>query len=250
MTTPCKASTFLLCSFTYSSIGYFVILSVERYVSIVCPYQHKSWFTFKNQIITLAVAPVYGFSIGVAPLLGWSGYTRPRSNSIYCSFDFQLSNTKSYFIVAILFAFVVPVLVIGASFRYVIVELRCTYTRTRSKYGERSFITVESSKAVTGQSLSSLLTGLVFMGSWVPYSIVCFMYYTDQNVSREFEYSAKFLSKSSTISSTVVYCLIERRFRCFLNGIIRLKFDKARRTLSSHTTVTNTSTYGTEPTLL
>ena len=121
MMTMCKTSTFLICSLTYTSIGYFVILSIERYVAIVYPFQCKSWFSHKNQAICLLLAPIYGFSIGATPLLGWSSYARPQNNSLYCTFDFGLKSTKSYFIVAVLLAFVGPVLVIAVCLKCILV---------------------------------------------------------------------------------------------------------------------------------
>ena len=224
--TLCKTSTFLICSLTYTSIGYFVVLSIERYVAIVYPFQYKSWFSHNNQIICLLLAPLYGFSMGAAPLLGWSGYAKSQNNSLYCTFDFELKSTNSYFIIAILLAFIGPVLVIVACVKCIIVELKCKLSRTQLKFGEKSAITVESSKAVAGHTLFSFLTGLIFIASWLPYSVVCFMYFTDHNVSDELETVAKYLSKSSTISSTIVHCLIEKRFRCFLTEWFRTKISK------------------------
>merc|ERR1711879_710669 len=62
------------------------------------------------------------------------------------------------------------------------------------------------------QSLSVLMTGLVYCSSWIPYSIVLFKFFMHAQVSVDFELVGIFLSKSATISSPVISCLVERAF--------------------------------------
>ena len=80
----------------------------------------------------------------------------------------------------------------------------------------QSNISRASSISVREQGLSCFLTGVVYVVSWLPYTVVCFLFYTNTPVTVSFELIAIYLSKSSTISSPVVYCLIERRFRIFV----------------------------------
>ena len=226
----CKIASFFVCSLTYTSIGLFVILAIERYVAIIHPFKYNPCFSRKNSSAWLLVAPVYGFSIAVIPLFGWSGYARPHNNSHYCTFDFQIQSTKSYFIFTSIIVFVGPILLTAICFGLILVELRRTALETQRIYGKRSHITVQSSKAVIEQSLSLVFTGFVYFGCWTPYSVVCCYYFADQTVSFKVENIAKLMSKSSTISSTVVYCLIERRFRSFMQKEVTTKMRKISRT--------------------
>jgi len=211
----CKTAGFIICFLTYTSIGYFLILAIERYVAILRPLHYGTWFTFRNTMVLLVLPPLYGLSIGALPLVGWSGYARPRNNSIYCTYDFQLQSTKGYFMFTSVVVFIGPIVLTTACFTCILLELKGKVSQTRRRYGKNSDLTANSSKSMLEQSLSSMLAIFVYIFSWLPYCLVCFEYFADRNVSVEFEDVAKFLSKASTILSIVVYCLIERKFRCF-----------------------------------
>ena len=225
----------MICSLTYTSIGYFVTLAIERYVAIIHPFKYNQGFSSKHTALCLLVPVVYGFTIGGIPLLGWSGYARPHNNSIYCTFNFSLQSTQSYFIFACVVAFVGPVTVTAMCFIFILCELQKNTLRTRRTYGSSSTLTLQSSKSVKQQCVSLVLTGVVYVGSWFPYSFVCVLYLAQQEVSKEWEHVSRYMAKSSTISSTVVYCLLEIGFRAFVRRNSRRIVVRCERTLIKYT---------------
>ena len=42
---PCQVAAFTTCTLTYVTIGYFVALTVERYLAIKLPYKYVIWFS-------------------------------------------------------------------------------------------------------------------------------------------------------------------------------------------------------------
>ena len=80
--TSCQISAFLVCCLTYTSIGYFVELAMER--SISTSSLHTGYVDCASSVIWLLIPPIIGFMLGSAPLLGWGKYGKSRANSLYC----------------------------------------------------------------------------------------------------------------------------------------------------------------------
>ena len=242
----CEAAAFIVCSLTYTSIGYFVALTIERCITITLPFMYVAWFSNNNKTWWLCVPPICGLFLGAAPLFGWGRYGHSRETSSHCSFDFYVGDVesmRSYFLFAVFCSFVIPLIITSVCFTRILIELRRTALEAKRKYGKASNISRASSNSIREQGLSCLLTGFVYVASWVPYTIVCFRFYVNDPVSITFEHAAIYLSKSSTISSPIVYCLIERRFRVFVkekitrNNSWNLQMTKMKPML--HTDVTN-----------
>ena len=213
----CEAAGFFVCTLTYTSVGYFVALTVERYLAIKEPFKYVTWFSEGQNIWWLSFPPIIALLLGIAPLAGWSQYDKSRMFSTYCGFQFnQSQESRSYFLTVCFFVFVVPLAVTGTAYTRILIELRQTAIEAKRKYGRNSNISRASDNTVKEQSLSCFMTGFVYIASWVPYTIVCFQYYYGGMVPIEFEYISIYLSKSSTITSPFIYCMIERRFRAFV----------------------------------
>ena len=213
----CQAAGFTTCMLTYTSIGYFVALTVERYLAIKEPYKYVVWFSEGRNTWWLGGAPIFGLLLGIGPLAGWGNYGKSRSSATFCCISFDLTiKSKSYFLFACVFAFVVPVAVTVVCFTRIISELRRKANDMKRKYGRGSSLDLEGRRVVKEQWLACLMTGVVYLGSWVPYASVCFVQLFGGDVGEGTELFSLFLSKSSTISSPIIYCLIERRFRSYV----------------------------------
>lgn len=210
----CIAAAFLVCFATYTSIGYFVVLLIERYISVVFPFKydvitHKKWV--RNIFFMLPV--LYGLMFSVPPLLGWGKYGHTQRNATYCGYDIKMTRPtdKSFFYTAIILTFGMPVIFTSLCFGHIYINLRRTALTCSRRFGHTSTITLSSWRTVKEQYISSLLTTLFYFVSWVPYTAVCFLHFYQFKVPQEFEDFAVYMSKSSTITSPVVYCLIEKR---------------------------------------
>ena len=209
----CEFGATLICICTYTSIGCFVALLFVRYMFILYPYKY-SWFASKMSATIGFVLPLaYGLFFGTAPLLGWGRYGRSRVNATYCGFDFTDKSEKnvSFFFTTLIFTFFLPIMMTIACFAHILIELRRTATLFSTRFGRRSQIARESNKRVHEQYIYSLLNFLIYIISWAPYAVVCSYFYSDRDVSLTLEYFAIYLSKSCTISSPIIFCLIEKR---------------------------------------
>ena len=222
----CQCTTALVCSLTYTSIGYFVVMALERYAAIVHPLKYERWFSKFITQTCYIIPPICGFALGTAPLFGWSRYGKTYEKSTYCEFDFRSKGTTSYFLFTVVAMFVIPVTTTLVFFSCIIRDLRRTAASTRRKYGENSKITIATNKALNDQSISSILTGLVYIACWLPYSIICFQYFVGQEVSSTFANIGRFLAKTCTIFSPIVYCWVEKTFRKYFREKMCEKRDR------------------------
>ena len=95
-------------------------------------------------------------------------------------------------------------------------EIRRTASMFSYKLGHNSRLSRDSVRTAHGQYLSTLLITSTYLLSWMPYACVCFMFYFHQYVPVKFEMFAIFTSKSATVTSPIIFCLIEKPFRKFL----------------------------------
>ena len=138
------------------------------------------------------------------------------SISTYCSYQFESINDRSFFILGVVCSFVIPFAIVSICFAKIIKELRRTTEKYALRYGKSSNNSLYSTKAVKDQEIYSILSGVVYSVSWILYSIVCFLFFFNQHVPMAFEYFSMVMSKSSTISSLVLFCLIEKSFRKYV----------------------------------
>ena len=206
----CVVSAFLICFFSYTSIGYFVELAIERCISI--SYLNTGHVDCISSILWLLVPPMIGFTLSVAPLCGWGKYGRTHIDSLYCGFDFTAIrhgfSEKSYIIVVCVVMVILPVIITSLSFFRIIKHHRRNF-QVNAEYHRQS--AYDATKSFFAASL-------LYFVSWTPYAAFCFMSYYEISVSVEFEYAAAYFAKSATITSPVVYCFMERQFIEYLKS--------------------------------
>lgn len=213
--TACKMEAFIIGFCTYAAIAHFVLLSIERYISIVTPYRadhhfKKGWI----KCTFLLVAWVHGIVFALPPLFGWNSYVRTRPDSNYCSLAFQDRSVTSlaYFYVVLIFSFVLPITLMSVLFLFIIIDLRKASKRAAHRSGRSSVASRCSQRNVYTQGITLLLIILLYLLSWLPYVVICFCLFYDIRVSRLTEYFAACLVKSSTTTSPIVFCLVEKQF--------------------------------------
>ena len=85
-----------------------------------------------------------------------------------------------------------------------------------ARYGKHSQLFCQGRTIVKEQWLACLMTGVVYVASWLPYGYVCTSMFFGGVVTEITECVVIFLSKSSTISSPIVYCMVETKFRNYV----------------------------------
>ena len=97
-------------------------------------------------------------------------------------------------------------------FTIIIRDLRRAQILSTRRSGLLSILSISSQRNVEGQSKTLLLIVLLYMLSWVPYTVICVFYNNEKPVSQTAEFISIFLVISSTTSSPVVFCLLEKQF--------------------------------------
>ena len=209
----CQIQAFIICFCTYSNIGLFVSLTIERYISISYPFSCRGWYKRKTiSALFLLLPACIGLVLGAPPLIGWGRYERPRNTSTYCTYRFKNFSDRSFYIIAVLGGFIIPTAIASICFSKIIKELRRAASNFRLRYGRRSVITRQSCKRAKGEEVYSVVIGIIYAISWLPYAVVCFLCFCNQYVPLGLEYFAICMCKSSTVSSAILFCLIERPF--------------------------------------
>ena len=119
---------------------------------------------------------------------------------------------KVTFFAVLVVCLILPLAISIVCFSRIIIDLCKAAHGSRQKFGRNSKISESSFSNIRTQTISVLLTGLVYCGSWVPYSVVLFHFFRGYDVPIKMEFAGIYLSKSATITSPVIYCLIERPF--------------------------------------
>ena len=213
----CQVSGFMISMLTYTSIGYFVALTVERYFAIKLPYKYETWFSDGRNAWWLGAPLLFGILLAVPPLVGWGKYSKDHVVDSLCTLSLDAKyNAKSYFIVASIFAFVVPLTVTGVCFTHILCALHEVASDMKRRYGHESPLWHHGKRSFKEQWLSCLMTGVVYVGSWVPYASVCCCLFFGISVNETTEIISLFFCKTSTISSPIIYCFVEKRFRSYV----------------------------------
>ena len=210
----CQVQAFVICFSTYTTLGCFVSLTIERYLNIIYPFKCQVWLNDKFKVAQFLLLPILGgFVLGTPPLLGWGTYGKSRKDSTYCGYEFKGFSDRSFFITVVICGFGIPFVMASVCFTRITRELQRTSSKYKRRYGRNASISVDSSKRAQEQEIYSIVTGLVYSTSWVPFSIVCFLFYFNQHVPMALEYVSIFMCKSATITSAILFCLIEKRVR-------------------------------------
>ena len=219
----CQIQGFIVCLCTYSNIGLFVSLTIHKYLIIIYPFQSDRWLKGRFIPASFLIVPlITGFILGTPPLLGWGKYWKPRNESFYCSYVFENMTDRAFFLSAVVCGFAIPAVLASICLKRIVKELRRATYKYRRRYGKSSSISADSSKRVQEQELHSVLTGVVYFLSWSPYCTITLLLFFQQHVPKELEYFSICMCKSSTVSSALLFCLIEKRARQYIKEKVSL----------------------------
>lgn len=213
----CTAASFMMFLCSYSAIIHYVLLSLERYVSIVRPYTAAQWFKrYWVKRLFLTIGWLYGLLWAIPPLFGLHSYAKIQTNSIQCTLVYaKRSSTAAtvYYYGIFVLALFVPGTVMILFYVLIIAELRKAKKKAVHRSGRLSVVSIASGKNITIQKIivCSLLT--LYMISWLPFTLISLFHY---NVTMTIECLAIYLAKSSTIWSPLIFCVLEKKFCNYL----------------------------------
>ena len=199
----CKTISFLICAFTYTSIGYLVEIASESSRSM--SYLNQGYVDWMSSFIWMILPPIIGFPVAAAPLLEWGSYG--ITNNQFCGFDFtnEFSYSKIYFAFIATSLFLIPLIVTSGTFVYLSRNIN------RTEVSNVRYLIPQGMLYCKGKSIiSSMFSAWIYFVSWIPYTVVCVMYYFDQDVPARFESISSYVSKSATINSPLVYYFLEK----------------------------------------
>ena len=206
---------------TYTSIGYFVVLAYERFTSVTYPFKYIQTFSKPGRKFFCLLAPgFFGLIMALPPLLGWSRYglKTAEGRSGYCRLDFRDRSwtSVSYFVFISILTLLLPLTFTFTCFTRIVLDLRGQTMKNRRNFGKNSLISHTSLQMCRQQVLCTVLVTCVYLLSWLPHCVLCVSYYCGFEVWGSAETTAVMMSKSSTVTSPIIYCFIEKPFRRFV----------------------------------
>ncbi len=73
--------------FPLVSINLFLLVAVERYISVFYPLKYHSLLTWKRLMFFISVAFIFGFFVGVLPIIGWNNLKRHHDIGFIWTFN-------------------------------------------------------------------------------------------------------------------------------------------------------------------
>ena len=220
----CSYYSFITSVGGISSIFHLVLLSGERFIAIVHPFDYKEIISTRNINIALLVSWLVPIAISSLPLFGWSSFVIEGIGTA-CAFDlFPVTwSDKSFNIFLICIAFALPmtfILYFNVSFLGVVFRLvRCPCDK-RAPCGRNvrhnSLCQVGQDRRLAKQ-MSVLVSLLIFcfFCSWSPYAVIAILGILgrlpqDNLIAISIP---SFLAKSYSLYDPIVYFFLDKRFR-------------------------------------
>ena len=220
----CSYYSFITSVGGISSIFHLVLLSGERFVAIMHPYDFKKIMSTRNINIALVTSWLLPIVISSLPLFGWSSFVIEGIGTA-CAFDlFPVTwSDRSFNIYLVCIAFALPmtfILYFNISFLGVVFRLvRCPCKKRApcGRYvGHNPFCQVGEDRRLAKQMcvLVSLLI-FCFLCAWSPYAVVAILGILgklphDNLIAISIP---SFLAKSYSIYDPLVYFFLDKRFR-------------------------------------
>lgn len=205
------------------SIYHLVLLSGERFLSIVYPFDYPNIIRSKNVIIAALVSWLLSVVTSFLPLVGWSSYVKEGIGTS-CAFDLFPTtwSSRSFNLYLIFIAFILPMVCIvyfniaflGVVFK--LVRCPCNKDASGNTTQHNPVCQVRQDRRLANQ-MSVLVTILIFcfLFSWFPYAVV-----TVIGIFGKLPHNnpvaismPSFFAKSYTIYDPMVYFFLDKKLR-------------------------------------
>ena len=220
----CDYYSFITSTGGISSIYHLVLLSAERFLAIVYPYQYNHIMSTRKINVALVASWVFPVITSSLPLFGWSSY-KIEGIGTACAVDLFPStwSDRSFNIYLICIAFVFPIITIlffnfsflGVVFK--LVKCPCNKHHANRKNGQHSSLCQASKDRGLAKQMCVLVTLLIFcfFVSWCPYAVV-----TVIGISGKLPHDSpkavsipSFFAKAYSLYDPIVYFFLDKRFR-------------------------------------
>ena len=233
-----------------ASIYHLVLLSAERFLGIVYPFNYQNLMSFKNIKLALLGSWLISLVTSLLPITGWSSYN-VEGIGTSCAFDLEPSTWtgRSFNVYLVCTAFLVPLIFIvymNISFLGVVFKLvRCPCNKTGSgnEVNHNPLCQVSQDRRLANQ-MSVLVTMLIFcfLCSWLPYAIVAiFGIFNNLPHNNPVAISLpSFFAKSYTIYDPLVYFLMDKKLRRATKSMFCFKQTVTTNSAAANTTMHHT----------
>ena len=160
----CHIEAYVAAIFWIASVGSLTWISIDHYVAIRKPGRYETLITPMRSYCWIAFLWIGALSFCCPPLMGVAR-ARYYREAYICIIDWKLQ--KAYFITAGILVIVPPIIALGISNLYIFTN---AYKKKRLIY-EKSMLPDDSSNRPDSYFLS-FLTGIVFIGAWLPWSLL------------------------------------------------------------------------------
>ncbi|CAG9762357.1 unnamed protein product [Ceutorhynchus assimilis] len=210
--TMCVMYGFFMSLLGITSITTLTVLAFERFMIVSKPFQRKC-INRTNAFYMVIGIWTYSLILTTPPLMGWGKYGNEAAN-ISCSVNWEDrgTNAKSYIMYLFFFGLVVPIIVIGYSYTFILITMRA------NKMNMGQICRVESRVAYT-----VFMMILAFLLAWTPYSIFALLaQFGDPTlVTPSSGVVPALIAKSSICYNPIIYVGLNRQFQQSLKELFQ-----------------------------
>ena len=210
-----------------SSISHLLLLSVERYIAVVHPFQANTLLQHSHVYIGIVLSWLVTFTIASLPLFGWSRY-QIEGIRTSCSVEiFPTSmNGISYNIFIFIIGYAVPISIITYMNTRFLQEVKRLINRGKRNgdgAGKQDYAMRKREDALMKQmclQVVALVTS--FNISWLPYAIVMFIGTIRGKPFENPQISSipSYFAKSYTLYDPIIFFVVNKKYRSMLKQCI------------------------------
>nr|AGB67499.1 c-like opsin [Tripedalia cystophora] len=203
------------------SINHLMLLSIERYITLVLPLRREELLDKTKVLVAIAFCWIFSFCWAIAPVFGWSEY-RLEGIKTMCSINWQSRSSLdfAYNILLFILCFLVQEIVIIFCHQRTLREVKKMTLRAVGTHGSNSQTYLDLVKVEKQQFFVVLFMVMGFNFAWLPYAITSLMIIMDLQhlVSPIAESLPAMFAKSAVVYNPLIYFVSNKLFRLMLCG--------------------------------
>ncbi|XP_054854935.1 adenosine receptor A1-like [Eublepharis macularius] len=211
----------MLCTllvFTQASVFGLLAIAVERYISILKPFQYKSWMSPRNSLLVIVACWALAVLIGLFPMMGWHS---PLPASGECLFNSIIKNTYMVYF-NFMACMLVPLSIMMVLYGRIFLEVRRQIRKVAE--GEVDVSAQQRRRIIVRkevQTATSLFIIIFFFAvCWLPVHVLntIMLFCPTCHIPSQLLMAAIILSHTNSAINPVIYVFRVRSFRKALEG--------------------------------
>ena len=215
----CVSYGFFHYFFICCTVSTLAAISVDRFFFITRPSQTRAVqvITRRRAVGIIAIIYLYSLLFTFPPCVGWNDFVVEKYffSGCYINYGDQRTSSIVYSVIAPLFLFLVPLIIMVYCYARIFVAVRRSAQRTISRsLGTQSLKRYPLLKRTHIQTAKMIVVVIFFsMIVWVPYVIVSFIKAANRDVNPLVSHITVLVAKSCVIYNVLIYAILNRKLK-------------------------------------